>query len=99
MARRNTDVAARLGGEEFAILLPDTEMEHARLIGENLRLAVNALEIPHADSKISKHVTLSTGVATLIPEKETQPNELLGAADSALYRAKAEGRNRVAVAG
>jgi diguanylate cyclase (GGDEF)-like protein len=99
MARRNTDVAARLGGEEFAILLPDTEMEHARLIGENLRLAVNALEIPHADSKISKHVTLSTGVATLIPDKETQPNELLGAADSALYRAKAEGRNRVAVAG
>jgi diguanylate cyclase (GGDEF)-like protein len=98
MARRSTDVAARIGGEEFAILLPDTEQEHARLIGENVRLAVNTLEIEHADSSVSNHVTLSIGVATIIPGLDTQPNELLGTADRALYRAKAEGRNRVVVA-
>jgi diguanylate cyclase (GGDEF)-like protein len=98
MAQRSTDVAARIGGEEFAILLPDTETEHARLIGENLRLAVNTLNIEHADSSICDHITLSMGVATLIPDKDTQPNELLGRADRALYQAKSEGRNRVIVA-
>jgi diguanylate cyclase (GGDEF)-like protein len=97
MARRSTDVVARLGGEEFAILLPDTEAEHARLLAETLKLAVTALEIEHADSKIGAHVTLSTGVATLTPSHDTQASELLGNADRALYQAKAEGRNRVVV--
>lgn len=99
MARRSTDVAARLGGEEFAILLPDTEQQHARLLAENLKLAINALEIDHAGSKISEHLTLSIGIATHIPAHDTLPNELLGRADRALYQAKAEGRNRVVVAG
>jgi diguanylate cyclase (GGDEF)-like protein len=98
MARRSTDVVARLGGEEFAILLPDTEAQQARLLAENLKLAVSALEIEHVDSNIGPHLTLSTGVATLIPSHDTQANELLGNADRALYQAKAEGRNRVVVA-
>lgn len=98
MARRDTDVAARLGGEEFAILLPDTLAENARLVAEALRLAVAHLEIGHERSKVADHLTLSIGVATLIPEVDTRANELLARADQALYRAKSEGRNRVIVA-
>ncbi len=97
MARRETDVAARLGGEEFAILLPETEPEHARLVAENLRLAINHLDIAHHTSEIANHITFSIGVATITPEKETSASELMNRADKALYQAKSEGRDRVVV--
>jgi diguanylate cyclase (GGDEF)-like protein len=99
MAKRDTDVAARLGGEEFAILLPDTEAENARLLAENLRLAIAHLEIEHQASKVTDYLTLSIGVACLVPQRETTSSELLKTADKALYRAKSEGRDRVIVAG
>jgi diguanylate cyclase (GGDEF)-like protein len=99
MAKRDTDVAARLGGEEFAILLPDTEAENARLLAENLRLAIAHLEIEHQASKVADYLTLSIGVACLVPQRETSSSDLLETADKALYRAKSEGRDRVIVAG
>lgn len=98
MARRDTDLAARLGGEEFAILLPDTLQENARLIAEALLLAVANLEIPHERSESNDHITLSIGVASLIPEINTSASDLIELADRYLYRAKSEGRNRVVVA-
>jgi diguanylate cyclase (GGDEF)-like protein len=98
MARRSTDVSARLGGEEFAVLLSDTSQEPARLFAERLQRAIHKLQIEHVDSEIGGHVTISIGIATLIPDHETQVDELLGSADRALYQAKAQGRNRVVVA-
>lgn len=98
MARRDIDLAARLGGEEFAILLPDTEGENARLVAEGLLLSVANLGIAHAKSKVSDHVTISVGVASLIPEHDSTASGLIKRADEALYRAKSEGRNRVVLA-
>jgi diguanylate cyclase (GGDEF)-like protein len=98
MARRDTDVAARLGGEEFAILLPDTAVENARLLAEALLLAVADLDIAHKKSKIADHLTLSIGLASMVPAIDSAANELIEMSDKALYRAKAEGRNRVVTA-
>lgn len=98
MARRDTDVAARLGGEEFAILLPDTESENARLVAEALLLHVANLEIAHERSEVADHLTLSIGVVSVIPQPGTDAKTIIELADKALYRAKSEGRNRVVVA-
>lgn len=99
MARRETDVAARLGGEEFAILLPDTVAENARLLAEALLLAVAELEIKHEKSQVADHITLSIGVADILPDTDSKAVDLVARADEALYGAKAAGRNRVVVAG
>jgi len=91
-------VAARYGGEEFALLLPGIAAANAAQVAEELCAAVSALEIPHAGSHVSSHVTLSLGVATHIPVPGARPGVLVRAADEALYQAKEEGRNRVVLA-
>lgn len=91
-------VAARYGGEEFALLLPGIAGADAAQVAEGLCAAVSALEIPHAGSHVSPHVTLSLGVATHTPVPGTRPGVLVRAADEALYQAKEEGRNRVVLA-
>lgn len=95
LARRPADLAARTGGEEFALLLPHTGTAEARSVAQQLLGAVDGLRIPHADSSTARSLTLSVGVATLAPGMDT--HSLVRAADEALYRAKAEGRHRVAV--
>ncbi|HEY6830180.1 MAG TPA: GGDEF domain-containing protein, partial [Gemmatimonadaceae bacterium] len=91
--RRTSDRIARMGGEEFAVLLPQTSLEDAYTIAERMRKSVAELRIPHADSPSGNVVTISAGVAG--SSGATSPEDLLAEADRALYRAKAAGRNRV----
>ncbi len=93
-ARRPGDFAARYGGEEFALLLADTDAKGAGYVAQSVCDAVRTLEIPHANSSVCQHVTLSLGVSVLIPEPEGSSHELVEAADQALYDAKKKGRNR-----
>jgi diguanylate cyclase (GGDEF)-like protein len=93
--KRCGDVLARLGGEEFALLLPCSPSEGAREVAERVRVAVAALAIPHPTSETASHVTVSVGTATLVPTSKDQRNRLFELADMALYRAKRQGRNRV----
>ena len=92
---RPTDVVARYGGEEFSAVLPETSLEGALQVAENMRCAVEALDIPHEDSEVG-HVTVSIGVACASPDAEAAPLDLQKRADDALYRAKTRGRNQVA---
>ncbi len=95
---RPADLVARYGGEEFVAVLPGTNAKGAAVIAERLRAAVEGLGIPHAASPVAPHVTVSLGVATLVPSRGSAPEALLAAADRALYQAKRAGRNRVAIA-
>ncbi|MBI5924348.1 MAG: GGDEF domain-containing protein [Aquabacterium sp.] len=87
--------AARLGGEEFAIILPDHAPDQAQHAGESVCNAVAALRMPHRDSTVADHVTISAGLANWQAEPRDTPQCLQDRADRALYRAKAEGRNKV----
>jgi diguanylate cyclase (GGDEF)-like protein len=93
---RPTDLAARYGGEEFAMVLPATGQVGARYVAERLRLAIMDLGIVHAENP-SGVATISAGVCTFHggPDEDDDPDAFLRRADTLLYRAKANGRNRV----
>jgi diguanylate cyclase (GGDEF)-like protein len=93
--RRAGDLAARYGGEEFAIVLPGIDARRAWLFADRLRRNIWRLAIPNAVSPVADRVTISAGVATAMPDRIYQVEELIHAADTALYRAKGNGRNRV----
>ena len=93
---REGDLAARYGGEEFACLLPGTDQEGAWSVAEAIRLQIEELAIPHGAPGASPTLTISAGVAAHAPLPEMTPDQLLEAADLALYSAKAMGRNRAA---
>jgi len=92
---RSHDLVARYGGEEFVCLMPECDRAGALIKAEALRLAIAQLAIPHAASPVALVVTLSIGVAALVPGEQDQPRDLVNLADLALYKAKKEGRNRV----
>jgi len=96
-AKRPGDTSARYGGEEFVLLLSGTELPQAVTIAEACRASVEALALSHGHSEVSGVVTVSAGVATLVPDGGTSRKALVEAADKALYRAKLGGRNRVAL--
>lgn len=96
--KRAVDLVARYGGEEFAVILPNTASEGAQQVAQEIQASIKALALPHAASSAAPIVTLSQGIATLIPQLDEEPDQLIAAADQALYRAKQSGRDRIVVA-
>jgi chemotaxis family two-component system sensor kinase Cph1 len=92
--RRSTGLLARVGGEEFSILLPETDLQGALIFAEDVRLGISALQLSHPKSTFGV-VTASFGVAVQVPGVTSIMKDLVQAADAALYAAKAAGRNRV----
>lgn len=91
------NLVARYGGEEFVIVLPNTTALEAVEVAESIRTEVKDLQISHKKSPISKFVTISIGVASMIPAPIFSPADLITMADRALYQAKAKGRNRLII--
>ena len=96
--RRPGDLVARHGGEEFAVLLPETDLSGAIERAEQIRQGIEELAFPHEAVPLGR-VTASLGVAVMTPAPGQRPESLIEAADLALYRAKTQGRNRVAAGG
>jgi len=93
VAKRPGDLAARYGGEEFAVILSGTDLKQASVLAENANKKLREIRIPHSDSQAADYVTLSLGVASIIPKHGTKSYDLIKAADKALYKAKDSGRN------
>lgn len=94
---RATDFVARFGGEEFVVILTETDEHGAETLAERIRKAVEALAIPHAASDIARCVTISLGVATIHKTRLESPDQVVALADEAMYCAKKDGRNRTSV--
>ncbi|MEM7465910.1 MAG: diguanylate cyclase [Pseudomonadota bacterium] len=92
--RRGTDKSCRYGGEEFAVLLPNTDLTHAARIAEEIRNQLLAEKIAHPESDIGPYITVSLGVSTITPFDSGAGEKLVHTADQALYAAKAGGRNQ-----
>ncbi len=96
--QRSGELAARYGGEEFVVILPGLDVAEAAAVVERVRAAVQALGLPHARAAVAGVVTISAGVASCVPRPGDDSARLVQAADAAMYRAKAAGRNRVEAA-
>lgn len=94
---RPADLLARYGGEEFVAILPNTDLNGAIIVAEQIQLVIANLNIPHQNSDVSDMVTVSLGVTSLMPDLHLSPSILIRQADTALYRAKNQGRNRCVV--
>lgn len=92
---RPEDIACRYGGEEFSLILPHTPMDGAVHIADIVQTNLAKMKIPHCESKVNEFVTLSMGVATMVPTKDLSLESLIKEADEKLYSAKHNGRNRV----
>jgi len=97
--RRPRDLAARFGGEEFVVVLPQTANDRLQLLAEKVVRAVEALDLPHRASSVAGKVTISAGGATTTPRNDTSFLSLVETADRALYEAKRTGRNRAITEG
>jgi two-component system, chemotaxis family, response regulator WspR len=97
--RRPADLPARFGGEEFAVVLPATNVAGVRHLAENMRDAVAKLGIPHPASSAGGHVTLSVGGIAEVPNTKGSVLDIMVRADKALYEAKSQGKNRIVVHG
>jgi diguanylate cyclase (GGDEF)-like protein len=96
--KRGVDLTARYGGEEFAFIAPATGPADAMAMAETVRAALEALALPHEKSPL-RCVTVSIGVAVMVPDEPQESSLLVGTADQSLYQAKSMGRNRVVLGG
>ncbi|MDR3230819.1 MAG: diguanylate cyclase [Synergistaceae bacterium] len=94
-ARRPADLSARLGGEEFGVLMPDTNLEAALRIAEKIRAQIEETRVPTADGGTLTRITVSIGACAAIPRADDSLDDFLAKADANLYQAKDAGRNRV----
>jgi two-component system chemotaxis family response regulator WspR len=93
-ATRSTDLVARYGGEEFALIMTTTPLVGTFFMAEKLRLAVQDLALVHGGSTVGRHLTVSVGGTSTIPQRGGSFLQLIEAADKALYEAKRSGKNR-----
>jgi diguanylate cyclase (GGDEF)-like protein len=98
-ATRAGEVVARYGGEEFILVLPGASQTVALRTAQRLKALVNEEAIPHKSSEVESFITVSQGLATVIPDGDLKPEDLVKMADEALYNAKDSGRNAIVVAG
>jgi len=98
-AKRPGDLAARYGGEEFAIILPNTSASGGTVVARSIQGSVAQLQLPHRDSDEGASISLSFGVATVLPGQELSPTILTELSDRALYTAKERGRNQIVCSG
>ena len=91
---RGIDLACRYGGEEFIVVMPDTDPQIAEMVAERVRLHIAGTPFSLGEAKASLDITVSVGVSTLLRGSDT-PEDLIKRADVALYEAKTGGRNRV----
>ena len=94
-SRRPADLVARYGGEEFAVILPHTNQSGAIRVAQAMKSQIKRLNIPHQFSQVSSRITMSMGIATMIPQPNSSYEPLIKAADEALYTAKLQGRDRI----
>lgn len=95
VAQRPRDVVARFGGEEFILLLPETDAATARMLVGQVEGRIAALAIPHAGSVVADRVTVSIGLGTTVPGEDAAPRAFVALVDRLLYAAKHAGRNRI----
>ena len=95
--RRPADLVARYGGEEFAVILPNTDTAGGHRVALAIQQQLAKASIPHATSTVTDRVTLTMGIATITPKHQLMSQDLLQAADLALYHAKQQGRDRIYV--
>jgi len=95
--KRPTDFLVRYGGDEFVVILPRTDVEGSLKTAEEIRARINGLEIEHKSSVVFDNLTVSIGLTVEVPRLGEEPRALLDAADTALYQAKREGRDKIAI--
>lgn len=93
--KRPADLVARYGGEEFVVVLPNTSAKGAQQVAATLKNQLEEMQLPHAQSLVKPYVTMSLGVASVIPHASLCLEDLIACADEALYEAKRQGRNRI----
>jgi diguanylate cyclase (GGDEF)-like protein len=95
VVKRPADLVTRYGGEEFAVILPNTDLKGAHTVAQLIQQAIESLKIPHAQSDVSDWVSLSIGISSQVPNSLDTAVALILAADQALYQAKEQGRNQI----